>query len=326
MMNSYFVERKTCPGCGSEDTHVLREAVYTEPPLSKYLEQLYGKVGPGVEFEYLEGARFVVAECRTCGLVYQKEVPDEFLMRKLYEEWLDPEIIKANVKRERGAKLGLMMAKETTNVCQYIGKNPGQLKFLDFGMGWGGWCFMARGFGCEVYGMELSDHSISHAKELGINVIGWGDLKDHQFDIINSEQVFEHLAYPLQILERLGQSLKKGGIIRVNVPPGWDIKRRLTAWDWEASLSQEHEDSLNDIAPLQHINCFNGKALLRMGEKAGLKVVDVPNVAVQRAPKGIMHRIKAVFLPYYKSLMPQRVAQREEYRLRRVSKVYFMKT
>jgi hypothetical protein len=44
----------------------------------------------GVEFEYLQGARFVLQQCRTCGLIFQGQIGNDVLMHKLYEEWIDP--------------------------------------------------------------------------------------------------------------------------------------------------------------------------------------------------------------------------------------------
>jgi len=46
----------------------------------------------------------------------------------------------------------------------YFNVDPEKLYFLDAGMGWGSWCLMAKAFGVNIYGIELSRHLI----ELGV--------------------------------------------------------------------------------------------------------------------------------------------------------------
>jgi transcription elongation factor Elf1 len=87
-MNKYFVRRSRCPACQSSEYNELVRAVLTQPPCGDYLLSFYGAQG-GVELEYLDEQDYALAECLDCGLVYQQEIPGEFLMHKLYEEWID---------------------------------------------------------------------------------------------------------------------------------------------------------------------------------------------------------------------------------------------
>jgi predicted SAM-dependent methyltransferase len=149
--------------------------------------------------------------------------------------------------------------------------------------------------------MEVSAARIAHATEAGIPVLGWDDLRDKHFDFINAEQVFEHLADPLDTLVRLAAALKPGGIIRINVPPGHDIKRKLQNPDW--SLPARSPESLNDVAPLQHLNCFTFESLVRMGAKAGLREVEIAREYL--LPEGLAERLKSVARPCYHALFPR---------------------
>ena len=88
-MNDNFVVRERCPGCDSSNTRTLKREGFTNSPIQRHLETFYAEIGSAVEFEYLEGAEYILNECEDCGLLYQEQVPNDFLMSKLYEEWID---------------------------------------------------------------------------------------------------------------------------------------------------------------------------------------------------------------------------------------------
>jgi len=102
------------------------------------------------------------------------------------------------------------------------------------------------------------------------------------------------------------------------VPEGWDVKRRLkmwdwralrvcdssdqlkhimSIWDWEAPKGSGCENSLNAVAPLQHINCFDRDVLVTMAGKAGLSPAQIPGIS--RPVTGVKQRIKNFVRPYY---------------------------
>ena len=301
MNKEYFAIRETCPGCKSEQSVKLVDFDYTSPPISDYLTHFYSPLGPGVDFKYLAGSRYRVDECQACGLIYQREIPNDELMEMLYEHWLDADILRPIEQGERTVTFYMGCTAEIARVLNYFGKPPATVKFLDFGMGWGNWCLIAKGFGCDVYGTELSDTRLRNAAPLGINSVRWEELPNYQFDFINAEQVFEHLAQPLDTLIHLKRALRPGGILRLGVPPGLEIKRRLAVGDWLAPESSPN--SLNDIAPLQHINCFNFDAMVTMGRLAGLEEIEIPSELLQ--PATLVGKLKSLLRPYHHALFPR---------------------
>jgi SAM-dependent methyltransferase len=159
-------------------------------------------------------------------------------------------------------------------VIAFLRKPPSSLQILDFGMGWGEWALMAKGFGCDVYGAELSKGRIDHATSQGIKILTGKESPALRFDFINTEQVFEHLPRPLETLMGLKELLKPTGILKISVPPGWDIEGRLRIMDWECPKGAKN--SLNLVAPLEHINCYQKRSLTRMAGIAGLRSVKMP--------------------------------------------------
>ena len=286
-MNRHFVQRASCPACGSATSIELCRASYTVPPISDYLVSFYSSQG-GVEFDLLEGSDYTVAECGQCGLVYQSEIPGPALSLKLYEEWIDPQKAFEVYEAPRDLAYFLALADEIANLIQHFNMAPAGLRVLDFGMGWGFWCRTAMGLGCQAYGVEISPTRIENAVRRGIQVLRWEEIPNHQFDLINADQVFEHIPQPLETLRHLRRALKPGGLLKISVPDGRNATRNLWRWNWEAAAGSD--DSLNPVAPLEHINCFTRKTLVTMAARADLKPAFVPHRLVIASAPGIASR------------------------------------
>ncbi|WP_121357803.1 class I SAM-dependent methyltransferase [Flavisolibacter nicotianae] len=272
-MNEHFTFRTNCPCCHAGSFRTLYESVLDSSPIKDYLNDFYSPQG-GVEFAYLKDAVYRLCECTSCQAIFQQEIPNDTLLEKLYEEWLDPQLALLRHQKQDGLAYHRQHAEEIMQVIALLGKPPAQLHFLDFGMGWGQWALMAKAFGCTAYGTELSRERIAHARANGIHVITWEQLPRPQFDFINTEQVFEHLAAPLDTLRYISRGLKPGGLLKISVPTAHNIKRRLAHMDWKTPKGTRL--SLNPVAPLEHINFFRRKSLLCMAEAAGMKEVTIP--------------------------------------------------
>lgn len=267
-----FNVRDKCPACGSATSHTLFKAKFTEPPLATFLDQFYRSQGT-IDFGCLENADYVLARCATCELVYQQQIPNDELMYVLYEQWIDPGFA-LRLHEGYTAEYFMRQLSEFANVIDHLDRPPATLKCLDFGMGWGIWCKMAEGFGCDVYGSELSQARIDHATARGVRVLAYDDIRHHQFDFIHTEQVFEHIANPLETLSYLKESLGESGIIKISVPDGWNVVANIRTGQIRKPAS--FRGSLISVQPLEHINSFNYRSLVAMAGKAGLRAVQVP--------------------------------------------------
>jgi 2-polyprenyl-3-methyl-5-hydroxy-6-metoxy-1,4-benzoquinol methylase len=269
---SWFEKRKDCPACASGRFREIYKSRYDESPVKENILDFYLPQGM-VEIEYLKDASYRLCECENCGLIFQGDFPNDALMERLYEHWIDPG--KA-LTRHQKESIGyhLLLEQEINKIIAYIRKDPSDLCFLDFGMGWGDWAIKAKRIGCDSYGTELSEERISHARSNGVKVLKWDEIPDHSFDFINTEQVMEHLPEPLNTLRYLKSALKPDGIIKVSVPTANNIRRRLKNMDWKARRGSRN--SLNPVAPLEHLNFFTRDALLNMVAEAGMKEIVIP--------------------------------------------------
>lgn len=269
MPNEHFIERKSCPACGAEAARSLFRCSFTEQPVRGMLESTYAGEG-AVDFSMLEGADYVLDECR-CGLIYQRFVPDDFLAEVVSQTWLDPDV---TVKRRgRAVLVRGHYALEILGILDFMGRDR-PLRFLDFGMGWGRWVQMAEAFGVETYGLEPLSTRVDHATGQGVKVLDLAEARERRFDFVNTEQVFEHLSEPYEMAVQLAEVLEPGGILKISVPNGMRVKKRLRIGDWLAPQGSRH--SLNDVFPLQHINAFNHASLITLGRRAGLTPVRMP--------------------------------------------------
>lgn len=297
-----FVERRTCPACDAAGSSTIYDAPYQEPPLSTYLIDFYGEEQGQAMVSELEGVRFVLRECPVCALVYQHHAPDDETVRLLYDRWIDAD---EALERDRAQGVGPSTenVQELLQIISAIGRPPASLRVLDFGMGWGRWLQAARALGCEVAGSEVSEARLAYAERLGLPVVSWDEIPDGGFDLINSEQVFEHLVDPIGVGRHLASGLAPGGVLKICVPNGADIHRRLRAMDWTAPKFTRN--SLNDVAPLEHLNCFAPRSLAALGRQMGLEPFLIPLSSYYRYAfpwAGPVHFAKQLVKPLYRNL------------------------
>ena len=162
MKNDFFVERSVCPICGSKDAICILSIPFDSDVMITYLKSFYNKQGGIRDFSIFNSVSYELMQCGCCSLIYQKFIPDDNLMYKLYEEFIDPEIKKREVF---GGKVNLsnhnrLLSKEIEYLIKKVPEKKEPIKFLDYGMGWGLLCKVAISYKCDTYGTELSTSKI----------------------------------------------------------------------------------------------------------------------------------------------------------------------
>lgn len=202
--------------------------------------------------------------CAGCGLLHSHPIPtqndlDNFyknLYRKQYKQTYRPQ------KRHtiRYAKGCMDIINE---IFKYINKNEiKNKKFLDVGSGSGEVLYFAKKSGFEILGIEPNTGYANFSKnDLSLNVINTSlekiNFKNEKYDVINLNQVLEHLPNPLDTLNMLMDLLNFNGLLIVTVP---DIEAKL--------------HSPNTRFHYAHIYNFNHLNLKSLFVKAGFQILN----------------------------------------------------
>lgn len=299
MLTKRLRERAACPACASPRHETLYTCRFVDDPIRTYLTRFYPNLPPA-DLEELGDGAFRVEHCGECGLLYQGEVPGEELLTRIYSRWIDPQASAAR-KAATTADVYERYAAEILQIIAVLGGRPDQLTLLDFGTGWARWARVAASFGCTVCGIDLAEERSAHARAFGIEMLTMADLAERRFDFINTDQVFEHLTEPADVLGRLAGALNPGGWLKIAVPHCPDILTRLEEPDWEAPKGSPR--SLNAVAPLEHVNCFTTAALDALATRGGLKRVPLPLGVQYRfltAAPGLRGLAKTLLTPIYR--------------------------
>ncbi len=287
-----LARRTRCPVCASSDGSVVADEPLGADPIARYLRDFYrGRLDPGE----VAGGRFVLVCCGDCGLLYQRDVPTGRLLTALYDAVAvaDPD----EVARSRGLAVRQAYAHDIELAIAHLDAPVGTLAVLDHGAGTGLWLAMAAAYGCRTAGTELSPAGRDRLRTLGHDAFDPAELPADHVDFVNSEQVFEHLVEPAAEMAALVRALRPGGLLRVSVPNGTGVEQRLAAGDWGAPKGSA--GSLNAVAPLEHLNCFDATALSRLATDAGLTPFRYPlrrflhpMMRIRFAATSLLHRVR----------------------------------
>ena len=259
-----FEARGACPVCAAADAQTLCELEFADRRLAAFIDDFYaGRVPLAV----LAGASYRVLACNRCGLVYQDPILNDDGMAALYEAWIDAAASLAK-KQRAPRKLFAKYAGQIQTLARLIARSPGEVRVLDYGMGWGYWARMATAHGYAVEGFEPSPSRRAHARVLGVAVLDRLPRAEPRYDYILASQVLEHVPDPRSCLADLAARLAPDGILHLRVPDGRGVAARLARRGWSPDLDAIH--------PLEHINCFTRDSLLFAARDAGLDAFDPP--------------------------------------------------
>lgn len=263
--------RRECPACRSTAATPLVKEAYTSAHLMSYLRTYY-RLSEAQVRHWLEGADYEVVQCDACELSYQTLYPGPELATELYDRWIDQADSRDSDLRRPSVASYAPILQEVVALTGFVERSQGvplhAVKVLDYGMGWGSWVRMARAFGVDAYGYEVSPTRIAHAASLGIPCLNDAGLADQRFHIINVEQVLEHVPDPGAVVERLVKLLTPEGLLKISVPNGKHTASALKAH----GAAQLLDPDFVAIRPLEHVNAFTPRSLRRLVERHGLRV------------------------------------------------------
>ncbi|WP_157134572.1 class I SAM-dependent methyltransferase [Sphingomonas sp. PAMC 26605] len=257
----------------------------------------------------LAGGRYRVSRCLACATIYHTEVAGEALLTDLYDVWLGAAVGAAYraefdwlVAHPRQSRDG----HEIMTAASFLEMPLRGLKTLDYGMGQGLWARVALGLGAASHGFDLSETRMRAAREHGVATIGYGDIEGGRFDLVNTEQVMEHVTAVEAVMAQLSRGLRPGGLLKIAVPAQAAVDEAIAE---VASGKVPDANRLMPAFPLEHVNAFTSAGLLALGERFGLQRV-TPTLAQRfaflrtagtvstRRPKNAVKELVRPFIPY----------------------------
>ena len=131
MNTPWFEKRKECPACASDKFRTIYKSQYDEGPVKDYLVDFYSPQGM-VEFEYLNEASYILCECDLCGLIFQRDIPNDILMERLYEHWIDPQKAFSQIQTQDNLGYYACYAEEIMQIIAYFETTPSSSSSLCF--------------------------------------------------------------------------------------------------------------------------------------------------------------------------------------------------
>lgn len=284
-----FVARDSCPGCAGPRHTVVAVMPFDRPPLTDVLTGAYGDLLPLHE---LSDVSYELHRCSDCGLIYQRNVVDEETSRWFYED-----VVGASPgnSRERPPAVRLLYAEQITDFLTFR-RSSCPPAVLDFGCGHGAWLDVAAALGCRTTATDIGASVLAEVRSRGHRTTSPDRIQPSSFDLVNAEQVLEHVTRPAEVVERLAAALRPGGILRIGVPDGSKVLSSMRTGAWQVPKTDKL--SLNPIAPLEHINCFDRGSLRRLGRGAGLAPFRYPltfRLGLDRTPRSVIRTALAPF-------------------------------
>ena len=292
--------RSKCPACLSASLTTIYQEPYRANSIQNYLKRHYEGRASRAADHYL----FELSACAGCGLVFQQQVPDDDMLGEIYNGWV-PSTALDREHRDYGLDEYRYLSEQVQFIIEYFGLRPSQLRLLDFGFGWAHFSKMAMGYGCDVSGAELSEERRAYGQSVGITLVELESLPPQKYRFINTEQVFEHLTEPREVLARLIESLAPDGLIKISVPDAGGALKKITRGVGFGDLAPDEQ---MPIAPLEHINSFNAGSLEAFGKSMGLKLIRPKFRQLYNSASGLMAPktvARTLLRPVYRHVYPR---------------------
>jgi SAM-dependent methyltransferase len=215
----------------------------------------------------------VILRCPACRHHWYREQPDKDRLAAMYAAALP---LMAGGEHSPGreahsAYLRNQLARLYRLACLSKRRQP---CFLEYGAGAGRWADAAAELGFEVCAYEPHPIRISGPRKTYEVVTRTEDLGTRHFDVINVEQVLEHVPDPHALVRSLHQYCESGTVLRFTVPDLTRAAARPSLWnDWPFNGKTMHL-----MAPFEHLHGFTAGSLRTLVARAGFVPATGPAV------------------------------------------------
>jgi len=221
------------------------------------------------------GHSYDLYECDTCEIATLHPFPSEEELSKLYSC--------GNYRTGTGKRFGFLIEfliylariRKRRRISQFV--KPG--KILDIGCGRGLFLEVMRRGGWDTIGTELNEQTAFYSIKTYDSKIFTGDIIQHKLpaeslDVININQVLEHLKNPHKVIKESHRLLRKGGILIISVPDLRSPQFTIGKENW----------FLLDLP--YHLFHFTEEGLSKVLKKNKFEIKNIKRFSVEMCPFG----------------------------------------
>jgi len=257
---------EACPACGH--TNVQSTATENAEVLARFYAFSKIKYG-GLLDDWLDDIELVILRCLACGHHWYRDQPEATQLDAMYSAG----------KPLRGARVGLTrdpataMIKEMVRMRSLIPRARPSL--LDYGSGFGRWARAAVETGFTVCAFEPSEARGKEDNVLFSVVHDLAELHEQTFDVVNLEQVLEHVPEPEVILKNIQTYCHADTLVRITVPNILRSDEGEEIWrEWPFDGRSAHF-----MAPFEHLHGFTPESLRQVVQRSGFVLLDTMRMA-----------------------------------------------
>ena len=244
------VEYVSCDLCASKEQGIIYENKFTLADFSRNRTASFAYASP-------DSSRGAIVRCNSCNLVYMN--PRDKDISALYEGVEDSYYFSSREDRH------ISFERDLKELHSVLGLKFGQnKKLLDIGCSYGFFMDVAKKFGWDVYGCELSKkqsaYAFSNHKNVCNKMISECNFKENYFDVIVLYDVLEHVASPLNFIRECTSFLRKGGAIVITTPDYSSLSAKLMGRFW-----------INFAR--MHLYYFTPSTIKNLFDKSGLEII-----------------------------------------------------
>jgi SAM-dependent methyltransferase len=278
------VNVEQCPACGNSIP--VRVTRLDEVSKAAYLDYSKAKYAGFID-DWLEQIDVAIDGCSQCGHHWYREQPDNSMLLNMYAKGrpLSP----SNGVSPRDATP--VMIREMHRLKKLV--NVLEPRLLDYGSGFGKWARAAVQVGFKVTAYEPSVERGLEQCKIGFTLVhDVNDLKSHCFDVINLEQVLEHVPDPIVLLKELHGYCKADTLVRITVPNVLRCPEGNKIWsEWPYNGTNVHT-----MAPFEHLQGFTPKSLRIAAIRAEFKPANSLRIWL-KYPKEMIRSYVGKFFP-----------------------------
>lgn len=249
--------QKKCPICLSDN---FKEIQRLKRSNKKKFIDLSNLKYQGTLTNFFLNYRPKILKCYKCNHFWYESFPANNLLKKMYDRKFSLSVSNSYIPK--------YIKNEIKNLRNIIDKVAPS--FLDYGSGYGKWSYCAHKNGFKVTSYEPSKKRINNLKFHSefTKITSMKDADKKKFNIINLEQVLEHIPDPIIFMKSIKKYMNSNSILRISVP-NLEIYDNKKLWDeWPYNYKNIHI-----MSPYEHLHGFNQDSLLKLVSVSGYKPI-----------------------------------------------------